>query len=42
MMATRDRRGRNSAARALAARRTDTVGLILIDIGNALFVDARG
>jgi LacI family transcriptional regulator len=34
---------RNSAARALAARRTDTVGLILIDIGNSLFVDiARG
>src|SRR5215211_8650679 len=24
---------RNSAARALAARRTDTVGLVLIDIG---------
>jgi LacI family transcriptional regulator len=34
---------RNSAARALAARRTDTVGLVLIDIGNSLFVDiARG
>jgi LacI family transcriptional regulator len=34
---------RNSAARALAAKRTDTVGLILIDIGNSLFVDiARG
>jgi LacI family transcriptional regulator, galactose operon repressor len=34
---------RNSAARALAARRTDTVGLILIEIGNSLFVDiARG
>ena len=34
---------RNSATRALAARRTDTVGLILIDIGNSLFVDiARG
>jgi LacI family transcriptional regulator len=33
----------NSAARALAARRTDTVGLVLIDIGNSLFVDiARG
>jgi DNA-binding LacI/PurR family transcriptional regulator len=30
---------RNSAARALAARRTDTVGLVLIDIGNSLFVD---
>jgi Bacterial regulatory proteins, lacI family len=29
----------NSAARALAARRTDTVGLVLIDIGNSLFVD---
>ena len=28
---------RNSAARALAARRTDTVGLVLIDIGNSLF-----
>jgi LacI family transcriptional regulator len=25
---------RNSAARALAARRTDTVGLVLTDIGN--------
>jgi LacI family transcriptional regulator len=34
---------RNSAARALAAGRTDTVGLVLIDIGNSLFVDiARG
>lgn len=34
---------RNSAARALAARRTDTVGLVLTDIGNSLFVDiARG
>ncbi len=34
---------RISAARALAARRTDTVGLVLIDIGNSLFVDiARG
>jgi LacI family transcriptional regulator len=34
---------RNNAARTLAARRTDTVGLILIDIGNSLFVDiARG
>jgi LacI family transcriptional regulator, galactose operon repressor len=34
---------RNSAARSLAARRTDTVGLILTDIGNSLFVDiARG
>jgi LacI family transcriptional regulator len=34
---------RNSAARALTARRTDTVGLVLIDIGNSLFVDiARG
>ena len=32
---------RNSAARALAARRTDTVGLILIDIGNSLFVTLR-
>jgi LacI family transcriptional regulator len=34
---------RNSAARTLAARRTDTVGLVLTDIGNSLFVDiARG
>jgi LacI family transcriptional regulator, galactose operon repressor len=34
---------RNSAARALAARRTDTVGLVLTDIGNSFFVDiARG
>jgi len=34
---------RNSAARALAARRTDTVGLVLTDIANSLFVDiARG
>jgi LacI family transcriptional regulator len=34
---------RNSAARTLAARRTDTVGLVLVDIGNSLFVDiARG
>jgi LacI family transcriptional regulator len=34
---------RNSAARALAARRTDTVGLVLTNIGNSLFVDiARG
>lgn len=34
---------RNSAARALAARRTDTVGLVMIDMGNSLFVDiARG
>ena len=34
---------RNSAARSPAARRTDTVGLILTDIGNSLFVDiARG
>jgi LacI family transcriptional regulator len=34
---------RNSAARMLAARRTDTVGLVLTDIGNSLFVDiARG
>ena len=34
---------RNSAARALAARRTDTLGLVLTDIGNSLFVDiARG
>jgi LacI family transcriptional regulator len=34
---------RNSAARALASRRTDTVGLVLTDIGNSLFVDiARG
>jgi LacI family transcriptional regulator len=34
---------RNSAARTLAARRTDTVGVVLIDIGNSLFVDiARG
>lgn len=34
---------RNSAARSLAARRTDTVGLVLTDIGNSLFVDiARG
>ena len=33
----------NSAARSPAARRTDTVGLILTDIGNSLFVDiARG
>jgi LacI family transcriptional regulator len=30
---------RNSAARALASRRTDTVGLVLTDIGNSLFVD---
>lgn len=34
---------RNSAARALRLGRTDTVGLVLIDIGNSLFVDiARG
>ena len=34
---------RNSAARALAARRTETVGLVLTDIENSLFVDiARG
>ena len=34
---------RNSAARALAARRTDTVGLVVINIGYSLFVDiARG
>ena len=34
---------RNSAARTLAAKRTDTVGLVLTDIGNSLFVDiARG
>ena len=34
---------RNSAARALAARRTETVGLILTNIENSLFVDiARG
>ena len=34
---------RNSAARTLAARRTDTVGLVLTNIGNSLFVDiARG
>jgi alpha-L-rhamnosidase len=31
---------RNSAARTLAAKRTDTVGLVLTDIGNSLFVDA--
>jgi LacI family transcriptional regulator len=30
---------RNSAARALAARRSDTVGLVLTNIGNSLFVD---
>jgi LacI family transcriptional regulator len=34
---------RNSAARTLAAGATDTVGLVLVDIGNSLFVDiARG
>ena len=34
---------RNSVARTLAARRTDTVGLVLTNIGNSLFVDiARG
>jgi hypothetical protein len=34
---------RNSAARTLAASRTDTVGLVLTNIGNSLFVDiARG
>ncbi len=34
---------RNNAARTLAARRTDTVGLVLTNIGNSLFVDiARG
>jgi LacI family transcriptional regulator len=34
---------RNSAARTLAARRTDTVGLVLLNIENSLFVDiARG
>jgi LacI family transcriptional regulator len=34
---------RNSAARTLAAKKTDTVGLVLVDIGNSLFVDiARG
>ena len=34
---------RNSAARTLAAGTTDTVGLVLVDIGNSFFVDiARG
>jgi LacI family transcriptional regulator len=34
---------RNSAARTLAAGATDNVGLVLVDIGNSLFVDiARG
>ena len=34
---------RNIAARTLAAKRTDTVGLVVVDIGNSLFVDiARG
>src|SRR5215211_615674 len=34
---------RNNAARTLAARRTDTVGVVLTNIGNSLFVDiARG
>jgi hypothetical protein len=34
---------RNSAARTLASRRTDTGGLVVVDIGNSLFVDiARG
>jgi LacI family transcriptional regulator len=34
---------RNSAARTLAAGTTDTIGLVLVDIGNSFFVDiARG
>jgi LacI family transcriptional regulator len=34
---------RNSAARSLAAGTTDTVGMVLVDIGNSFFVDiARG
>ena len=34
---------RNSTARNLAAGRSDTVGLVLVDIGNSFFVDiARG
>jgi LacI family transcriptional regulator len=34
---------RNNAARMLAGRRTDTVGVVLTNNGNSLFVDiARG